>query len=189
VETQGPGCSESDPPDPVGEYAYTALGRERVFTYFSRKFEIPIAIIRLNYANELRYGVLVDIARSVWNREPVSLAMGCVNVIWQADANAYALAAVPSATTPPFVLNVTGTECLRVRDVALKFGALFDRPPSFTGVESPNALLNDSRLAHRRFGSPRLNAEQLIEWIARWIRAGLPQWEKPTHFQVRDGRF
>jgi dTDP-4-dehydrorhamnose reductase len=183
------GCTEADPLGPVGEYAMTCLGRERIFSYFSREWQIPVSLVRLNYAVELRYGVLVDIARQVWERQPVSLAMGYANVIWQADANAQALAAFPLADSPPLVLNVTGPEIVRVRDVALRFGELMDRPVSFSGDESPTALLNDAGRAQTLFGSPRVCPSQLIEWIADWIRAGQPLWDKPTHFEVRDGRF
>jgi dTDP-4-dehydrorhamnose reductase len=183
------GCTETDPPAPVGEYAMTSLGRERIFSHFSREWQIPVSLVRLNYAVELRYGVLVDIARQVWARQPVSLAMGCANVIWQADANAQALATLPLANSPPFILNVTGTEIVRVRDVALRFGELMQRPVSFTGEESPTALLNNAGRARQLFGSPRIGPAQLIEWIADWIRAGQPLWDKPTHFEVRDGRF
>jgi nucleoside-diphosphate-sugar epimerase len=183
------GCTEADAPAPVGEYAMTCLGRERIFSHFSREWQIPVSLVRLNYAVELRYGVLVDIARQVWQRQPVSLAMGYANVIWQADANAQALATLPLANSPPLVLNVTGPQIVRVRDVALRFGELMQREVSFTGEESPTALLNNARLALKMFGSPRISPAQLIEWIAEWIRAGQPLWDKPTHFEVRDGRF
>jgi hypothetical protein len=167
----------------------TAVGRERIFDHYSREWQIPLSLIRLNYACELRYGVLVDIARQVWQRQPVSLAMGFANVIWQADANAQALAALRLGASPPFVLNVSGPEILRVRDVATRFGELFGVPATFVGEEAPTALLNNSQQSQRLFGQPRVNAEQLIEWIAAWIMAGRPLWDKPTHFEVRDGRF
>jgi hypothetical protein len=183
------GCTEDDLLGPVGEYAMTCVGRERMFTYFSRELQIPMSLIRLNYAVELRYGVLVDIARQVWQGQPVSLAMGNANVIWQADANAQALATFPLATSPPFILNVTGPEMIRVRDVAFRFGELLQRTVTFTGDESPTALLSNAGRAHQLFGPPRVNPSQLIEWIADWIRAGQPIWDKPTHFEVRDGRF
>jgi nucleoside-diphosphate-sugar epimerase len=183
------GCTEDDPPGPVGEYAMTCLGRERMFTYFSRELQIPMSLVRLNYAVEVRYGVLVDIALQVWQGQPVSLAMGYANVIWQADANAQALATFPLATSPPFILNVTGPEMIRVRDVALRFGELLQCSVTFTGDESPTALLNNASRAHQLFGAPRVSPSQLIEWIADWIRAGHPIWDKPTHFEVRDGRF
>jgi nucleoside-diphosphate-sugar epimerase len=183
------GCTESEPLAPVGEYAATCLARERVFTFLSRERQIPVSLIRLNYAVELRYGVLVDIARRVWHEQAVPLAMGYANVIWQADANAQALATFPLATSPPFILNVTGPEIIRVRDVANRFGELFQRPVKFVGEESPTALLNDSSRARELFGPPRVDVEELITWIANWLRAGGTLWDKPTHFEVRDGRF
>ncbi|HEY3395813.1 MAG TPA: epimerase, partial [Lacipirellulaceae bacterium] len=180
---------ETEPLAPVGEYAMTCMGRERMFSFFGGEWQIPISLIRLNYAVELRYGVLVDIARQVWQGEAVSLATGYANVIWQADANAQSLATLPLATSPPFVLNVTGPEIIRVRDVARQFGEHFQRRVAFAGEESPTALLSDAGLAHQLFGTPRMTVEKLIEWIADWIRAGRPLWDKPTHFEVRDGRF
>ncbi|HEX2474903.1 MAG TPA: NAD-dependent epimerase/dehydratase family protein [Lacipirellulaceae bacterium] len=183
------GCSESEPLAPVGEYAASCLGRERIFTFFSREWQIPVSLIRLNYAVELRYGVLVDIGRRIWQQEPVPLAMGYANVIWQADANAQALATFPLATSPPFILNVTGAEIIRVRDVANRFGELLQRPVKFVGEESPTALLNDANQALQLFGRPRVDVQQLIAWIAGWLRAGGTLWDKPTHFEVRDGRF
>lgn len=183
------GSTEDDPLGPVGEYAMTCVGRERIFDHYSREWQIPVALIRLNYATELRYGVLVDIARQVWQQQPVPLAMGFANVIWQADANAQALATFRMAASPPFVLNVSGPEILRIRDVASRFGELFKLPVTFAGDEASTALLNNSQHAQRLFGQPRVSAEQLIEWIAAWILDGRPLWDKPTHFEVRDGRF
>jgi NAD-dependent epimerase/dehydratase family protein len=183
------GCTEAEPLAPVGEYAMTCLGRERIFTFFSRDLQIPLSLIRLNYAVELRYGVLVDIGRRVWQQEAVPLAMGYANVIWQADANAQALATFPFAASPPFILNVTGPEIIRVRDVANRFGELLHRPVKFIGEESQTALLNDASQAQRLFGPPRVDVQQLITWIASWLRAGGTLWDKPTHFEVRDGRF
>jgi hypothetical protein len=185
----GRGCVETNALAPVGEYAMTCAGRERIFEYCSRTSRIPMAIIRLNYATELRYGVLVDIARQVWERRPVSLKMGYVNVIWQGDANAQALATLPLADSPPFVLNVAGPEILRVRDVALQFGDLLGVPVEFTDTEAETALLNDAGRARDLFGPPRVSAAELIEWIANWIQRGQVLWERPTHFEVRDGKF
>jgi nucleoside-diphosphate-sugar epimerase len=133
--------------------------------------------------------VLVDIACQVWRNQPVSLAMGYANVIWQADANAQALAAMSLAKSPPRVLNVSGPEILRIRDVANRFGDLFKLPVTFAGEEASTALLNNSQNARQLFGEPRVSAEQMIEWIAAWILNGRPLWDKPTHFEVRDGRF
>ena len=183
------GSTEDDPLGPVGEYAMTCVGRERIFEHYSREWGIPVTLIRLNYASELRYGVLVDIARQVRRQEPVSLTMGFANVIWQADANAQALAALALAASPPYVLNVSGPEILRIRDVARRFGELFNLPVSFAGEEASTALLNNSRHAQQMFGQPRVSAAQMIEWIAAWILGGGQLWDKPTHFEVRDGRF
>ena len=189
VSVTSRGSTEGDSLGPVGEYAMTCVGRERIFDHFSRELQIPVTLIRLNYACELRYGVLVDIARRVLQQHPVSLEMGFVNVIWQADANAQALAAFALAASPPFVVNVSGPEIVRIRDVAKRFGELFNVPVSFVGEEASTALLNDSQYAQRMFGQPRVSAEQLIEWIAAWMHAGRPLWDKPTHFEIRDGRF
>jgi hypothetical protein len=187
--TASRGCAEAEPLAPVGEYGTTCLARERIFTYFSREWQIPVSLIRLNYAVELRYGVLVDIGRRVWQQEAVPLATGYANVIWQADANAQALATFLFAASPPFILNVTGPEIIRVRDVANRFGELLQRPVKFIGEESPTALLSDASQAQRLFGPPRVDVPQLITWIASWLRAGGTLWDKPTHFEVRDGRF
>jgi hypothetical protein len=185
----GRGSREASPLEPVGEYAMAALGRERTYEYFSRTHGTKLALIRLNYAVELRYGVLVDIARAVWNRQPISLAMGYANVIWQADASAMALASLAHASSPPFVLNVTGPELLRCRDIASRFGELFGVPVTFTGEEAPTALLNDASQAFDLFGRPRYSADQLMVWIAEWIKRGGTLWNKPTHFESREGRF
>lgn len=184
-----PGSREKDLPEPVGEYAMSVLGRERVYEYFSRESGIPVSIIRLNYATELRYGVLVDIARLVWARQPVPLSMGYANVIWQGDANALTLAGLAHAASPPFVLNVAGPEVFRCRNVAEKFAERFGVPVTFEGEEASTALLNDASLSRQLFGPPRVTTEMLIDWIADWIKSGGPLWDKPTHFEVRDGRF
>ena len=183
------GCTEQTRPAPVGEYAQSVLGRERVLEYFSNRYRTPVAIIRLNYAVDLRYGVLLDIGRRVWQRRPVPLAMGSVNVIWQGDANSMILRALALASAPPLVLNVAGPETLPMRWIAERFGESFGMEPRFEGCEAETALLNDSSLGCRLLGPPSLNARQLIEWQAEWIRAGLPTLDKPTNFEVRDGAF
>ncbi len=186
---QGDGSKETDEFRPVGEYAMSALGRERIYEYFSRQHGTRLSFIRLNYAAELRYGVLVDIARQVFERQPVNVEMGYANVIWQADANAMALASLGLAASPPFVLNVTGPELLRCRELATRFGELFAVPVTIEGREAPNALLNDASQAFRLFGNPRVSADELMEWIVDWIRDGGAYWGKPTHYESRDGRF
>jgi dTDP-4-dehydrorhamnose reductase len=185
----GGSSAETDPPAPVGEYAMSCLGRERIFEYFSRSLHIPVALLRLNYAQEMRYGVLVDLARRVWEGRPVELGMGYFNALWQADANAMALASLTHASVPPFVLNVAGPEVLSVRRVGEEFGRLFDKPVTFTGAEGRDALLSNGQLGHRLFGYPRVSVGQMIHWIADWVARGGETLNKPTHFEVRDGRF
>lgn len=183
------GSLESDTLRPVGEYAMTAVGRERTFEHFSRTLNIPVAMLRLNYATEMRYGVLVDIAQAVWNKQPIDLAMGYLNAIWQADANAMALAAFDHVASPPRVLNVAGPELLSVRSVAEEFGRVMDKLVQFIGHEADDALLSNGQAAHALFGKPRVGAAQLVEWIADWIRKGGPSLGKPTHFESRSGDF
>lgn len=185
----GGGSVESDALQPQGEYAMSCLGRERIFEYFSRERGMPLSTIRLNYACEMRYGVLVDLAWKVWRGEPISLEMGYFNVIWQGDANAAALQALPHAASPPFVINVTGPEILRVRDVCAAFAAMMGKPAHFVGAEAPDALLNDARRATELFGPPQVSANILIRWVAEWVMQGGASLDRPTHFEVRDGRF
>jgi len=183
------GATEQTPPAPVGEYAQSVLARERVFEYHSTRDRTPVALLRLNYANDLRYGVLLDIGQRVWERRPVSLAMGSVNVIWQRDANSACLRALALASSPPLVLNLTGPERLSVRWIATRFAEIFGVDPHFAGAESETALLSDSSLCGRLLGPPTIGAEQMIVMTAAWIRAGRPTLNKPTHFEVRDGAF
>jgi nucleoside-diphosphate-sugar epimerase len=185
----GHGSREDDSAAPAGEYAMSCLGRERMFEYFSRRASTPVTLLRLNYACELRYGVLVDLARRVWAEEPVDLTTGYFNVIWQGDANAMSLAALTCATVPPQVLNVTGPEELGVRAVTEEFGRRMDRRVTFTGVEAGDALLSDASHAFALFGKPRVTAAQLMEWIAEWTMRGGDTLGKATKFEVRDGRF
>ncbi len=183
------GSVETDPPGPIGEYAQSCLGRERMFEHFSRTLGIPLALIRLNYATELRYGVLVDLALKVKADAPIDLRMGHLNAIWQADASAMALQAFDAVASPPFVVNVAGPETLSVRRVTEQLGRLLGRPVTFTGSEAIDALLSNAQLAHRLFGYPRVSVQQMLLWIADWVRRGGPILDKPTHFDVRDGRF
>jgi nucleoside-diphosphate-sugar epimerase len=183
------GSRETDPTGPVGEYAMTALGRERMFDYFSRTRGIPTSLVRLNYAVELRYGVLVDIAWKVFHGEEIDLSMGYANVIWQGDANAMTLAALADAATPPWIVNVSGPELVSVREMAETFGRLLGRTPRLTGSESPTALLSNGSAGYEWYGRPRVTCEQLVRWIAAWVQAGGRTLGKPTHFEVRDGKF
>jgi nucleoside-diphosphate-sugar epimerase len=186
-ETGGP--TEAEPPNPVGEYGMSALGRERMFGYFSRSLGIPVCVLRLNYACDLRYGVLVDIARAVLAGEPVNLATGYFNTIWQGDANAMTLRAFDHCEVPPRVFNVTGPEVLSVRRVAERFGELFGVAPRFMGTESATALLSNAAAGIAALGPPRVSTDQLIEWVADWLTRGGRLLGKPTHFEARDGKF
>jgi nucleoside-diphosphate-sugar epimerase len=183
------GPTEAVAPAPVGEYAQSVLGRERIFQFYARQFEIPSVLFRLNYAVEMRYGVLLDIARKVWIGEPIELSMGHVNVIWQGDANAYALRALRLAQVPPRALNVTGPETVSVRAVAERFGALLDRRPILRGVEKAEALLSNAGQAFRLLGYPGVALDQVIEWVAQWVINGGPVLDKPTKYAVRNGKF
>lgn len=183
------GATEQTPPAPAGEYAQSVLARERIFEYFSGRYGTRVVLLRLNYAIDVRYGVLLDIGKKVFARQPVSVAMGAVNVIWQGDANSVGLRSLALAATPPFVLNVTGPEVLRVRDIAQRFGKVFGIEPEFEGREAETALLNDASLCHRLLGSPSVSIDEMIKMVAEWIRSGGETLNKPTHFEVRDGKF
>jgi len=183
------GPSESFPTAPVGEYAQSALARERLFEYFSARYGTPVTLLRLNYAIDLRYGVLRDIGQKVFERRPVNLAMGMVNVIWQGDANSVCLRAFGLCQSPPAVLNLTGPETLSVRALALRFGELLGVEPVFEGAEGQTALLSNAARCQALLGYPEVSVEQMILWVADWLRMGGVAWNKPTHFEVRDGKF
>src|SRR3954470_343844 len=184
------GAQETTPVAPVGEYAQSALGRERMFEYASARWGTRVVLLRLNYAVELRYGVLVDIGLAVFERRPIDLAMPKVNVIWQGEANAWCLRSFRLCQAPPFILNITGPETLSVRELAFEFGRHFSIEPTFLSeTEGPTALLSDASKARGLFGDPKITPQEIIPWIADWIRNGRPLLNKPTHFQARDGRF
>jgi nucleoside-diphosphate-sugar epimerase len=183
------GSLETDPLSAAGDYAMSCVGRERMYEYCSQSYGIPMAILRLNYATEMRYGVLVDIAQRVWAGQPVDVSMGYFNAIWQADANAAALSAFAHLATPPNVLNIAGPELLSVRKVAEDFGRRFGKPVTFQGKESADAFLSNAEKSHGMFRKPRVDADRMIAWIADWIARGGATLGKPTHFEVRDGKF
>lgn len=183
------GSQEQEAPAPVGEYGISALGRERVFEHFSRSRDLRCVLLRLNYAIDLRYGVLLDIAQRVRAREPIDLTTGMVNVIWGGDANAYSLSALTRCASPPSIINVTGPEMVSVYQVAQQFARAFRVPVEFVGEEASEALISNAGRAHRLFGYPEVTLIQMIEWIVAWLENDLPTWRKPTHFQVRDGSF
>jgi len=183
------GASERTPVGPQGEYAQSVLGRERIFEHASHRWGTRVALLRLNYAIDLRYGVLVDIARTVFEQRPVDLRMPLVNIIWQGDANSVCMRSISHCASPPFVLNLTGPETLSTRWIAEQFAERFGHEASFTGEESHSALLNNAARCHRLFGYPTVTPSEMIDWVAEWIAAGGALSNKPTHFQTQDGRF
>jgi hypothetical protein len=161
-----------------------------MFEYGSAQWGTRGVILRLNYAVELRYGVLVDIGLAVFEKRAVDLGMPRVNIIWQGEANSWCLRSFAHSQAPPLVLNITGTGAISVRDIAMAFGRHFHIEPKFVSeVEGPSALLSDASKARGLFGEPKVGVEQMIGWIADWIRNGRPLLNKPTHFQTRDGKF
>lgn len=183
------GADELVPPAPVGEYAQSCLGRERVLAQASVQYGTPMAIIRLNYAIDCRYGVLTDIAKSILDGRPVELGNGLVNVIWQGDANRYVLAALAQTSSPPLLLNVTGPEAASVRWLAGELGRRLDIEPQFAGAETDTALLSNAAQAFGLFGYPTVTLAQMLDWTVAWLRGGGQLLDKPTHFTERAGRF
>lgn len=189
VPVNSGGSVETDLPEAVGEYAQSCLGRERMFEYGSNRHGTETALIRLNYSVEMRYGVLVDIATKVKNRIPVDLTMGYFNVIWQGDVNNYVLRSLEHTSSPARILNITGPETLSVRETALKFGELMGIEPVLINKEAETALLSNSSEAYRLFGRPAMPISQVIKWIAAWLTDDKRLLGKPTHFEVRDGKY
>lgn len=183
------GATEETAPGPVGEYAQSCLGRERIFEHFSHRYEIPMLFYRLNYAVEMRYGNLLEIAKAVHEGDAIDLRNGHMNVIWQGDANEIALRSLLHCSTPPKLLNVTGPETISVRSVARQFGRIFKKEPKFINEEKPTSLLNNASLSHKLFGYPSVSLNQVIEWTAEWVQREEKTIDKPTHFQVRSGKF
>ena len=183
------GPTEQDPPGPVGEYGWSALARERVFEHFSEKNGTPVAILRLNYAIDLRYGVLHDLAVKVRDGEPIDLAMGYVNVIWQRDANSVALRSFALAESPARVINLTGAATHAVRSIANRLGERLGRAPVFVGEEAETALLNNAGRLARELAPETVTLDEMIAWTADWVAGGGRSLGKPTHFEQRDGAF
>jgi nucleoside-diphosphate-sugar epimerase len=188
-EPAGGGAMETDPLTPVGEYANSAVGRERVFEYFARRDGVRVAMLRLFYAVELRYGALVDIAQRVFAGEPIDLGNAHFNCIWQGDANEMILRALDLAASPMAAFNLCRPETFSVRETALRFGAIMGREPRFTGAEGAQALLGNSARLCEALGAPRVDAARMICWIAGWVAAGGRNLGKPTHFETRDGKY
>jgi nucleoside-diphosphate-sugar epimerase len=183
------GATEQTPPEPIGEYAMSCLGRERMFDYASAELGTRVLQFRLNYAHELRYGVLVDVARRVRAGEPVDLTTGYVNVLWQGDACNVALLCLDRAESPPAVLNVTGPEVVSIREAAERFGEVLGLDVRFTGEENGRGYLSNAAKATGQFGPPTVPAETIVEWVADWTTRYGPMLDKPTHFETQDGRF
>jgi len=183
------GSHEGDALSPQGEYAWACVARERVLENASRTEGTKLSLVRLNYAVDLRYGVLVDIAQHIAAGEPIDVSMGYVNVIWQGDANAQAIRALTLASSPPLAINVTGPERLSVRETAKRLGTLLGTAPRLEGSEARDALLSDTSLAQSLFGLPTVSSDVLIDWVASWVARGGTRLGKATKFEVRDGRF
>lgn len=183
------GATEDTPVAPVGEYAQSCLGRERIFTYFSNKYNTPMLMFRLNYAIDMRYGNLLEVARMVYDQKPIDIRNGQMNVIWQGDANEYALRSLLICEAPPKILNVTGPETISIKWVAKEYGKLFDKTPIFVNEEEPTSLLNNASQCHRIFGYPRVSLREMIEMTANWVKNKGITINKPTHFQEREGKF
>ncbi|MDR7129698.1 hypothetical protein J2X69_002043 [Algoriphagus sp. 4150] len=183
------GATEQTVPEPLGEYAQSCLGRERIFEYFSKANQTPMLIYRLNYAVDFRYGIMLELAKSVLHEKEIDLSTENVNVIWQKDANEIALRSLLHTSSPAKLLNVTGPEILSVRWIASQFGTLFNKRPKFVNEPAGTALLNNASECHRLFGYPKVTPREIIEITASWLLQGGDDFGKPTHFQERGGKF
>jgi nucleoside-diphosphate-sugar epimerase len=190
VPVDSGGATEETPPvPPSGDYATSCAGRERMFEYFSAKHRTPGRLVRLNYAIDMRYGVLHDVGRKVRDGETIDLSMGHVNVIWQGDANAVALRCLARATTPTTPINITGPETIEVQWLARQFGKLLGKTPKFAGKPAPTGWLNNSSRMVKEFGAPNVPLAKMIEWTADWLSRDMATLNKPTHYEVRDGKY
>ncbi len=189
VDIASRGASEQTAPEPVGEYAQSCLGRERMFEYFSGLHNTPVTLVRLNYANEPRYGIIVDLTSKILNDTPIDLTMGAVNLIWQRDANDYIIRSITLAKSPPAVLNVAGPDAVPIRHLAELIARELGKKPKFISREAESALLSDASLCMRTFGYPQTSLDQMVSMIARWVASGKEILNKPTKYQVRDGKF
>jgi len=189
VDPTSGGATEADAPAPVGEYAQSCLARERMFQYFSGRFGTLVTLLRLNYANEPRYGILVDLTRKILDGEAIDVTMGSVNLIWQGDANNGIIRSLEIAAAPPEILNLTGSATLGVRDLAMRIGRLLGKEPRFVSQEAATSLLSNASKCVERFGPPAMGLDEMIRAVATWVAAGKRVLNKPTKYNVRDGRF
>jgi len=189
VDINSSGASEETAPDPVGEYAQSCLGRERIFEYFSQLNNTPTTIVRLNYANEPRYGIIVDLTRKILIGEPIDLTMGAVNLIWQRDANDYIIRSISLAKSPPTILNVTGPDTVLVRQLAETIGKELNSKPKFTSREAQTALLSNASFCFRMFGYPQTTLDEMVSLIVKWVASGKTVLSKPTKYDIRNGKF
>ncbi|UCC97204.1 MAG: NAD(P)-dependent oxidoreductase [Phycisphaerales bacterium] len=189
VDIDSGGATEDTDPGPIGEYAQSCLGRERMFEYFSQLYNTPVTLVRLNYANEPRYGIIVDLTSRILNDEPIDLTMGAVNLIWQRDANDYIVRAITLAKSPPAIVNVAGADTVPIRQLAELIGTALGKKPKFISQEAESALLSDASYCMNTFGSPQTSLEQMVSMIVKWVASGKEILNKPTKFQVRDGKF
>lgn len=189
VPVSSNGSQESDPLTPRGEYANSCVGRERIFEYFARRDSSPLVLIRLSYAVDLRYGVLVDIARKVYDGQPVDVTMGYLPYIWQGDANDLIIRSLALVDVPSVALNLTGARPLKVRDVARQFGEMMGREVRIIGTEADTAFLSDTTRLRETLRDSQVPLAVLMRWTAHWVMRDMPSWDKPTHFEVRDGTY
>jgi len=189
VDVDGDGASEEIAPEPIGEYAQSCLGRERIFEYFSQLHNTPMTIVRLNYANEPRYGIIVDLTRKILNDVPVDLTMGAVNLIWQRDANDYIIRSISLAKSPPTILNVTGPDTVLVRQLAEQIGQELNSKPKFTSQEARTALLSNASFCSSTFGYPQTTFDEMVSLIVKWVASGKTVLNKPTKYDIRNGKF
>ncbi len=183
------GADESSALGPIGEYAQSRLGGERLVEFYAERNNTPVAIIRLFYATELRYGIILDIAQNIWNRKPIDLSMGYVNQIWQGDANAYLARCFPFCESPARVLNLTGTEVLSVREIAEQLGELMGVEPILEGEETATALLGNTNELVSLLGPPKVSTQDIVHWVSGWVRGEGRTLGKPTKYEARDGKF
>nr|MDA3847136.1 epimerase [Vallitaleaceae bacterium] len=189
VPVKDGGCKETDPTGPVGIYAQSCLGRENVFKYFCNRYKTPMLLYRLNYAIDLRYGVLLEIAKTIYNKKPLDITSSYANVIWQGDANETAIRSLLHCHYPIETLNVTGITTIRIKDVAKAFGKIFDVEPSFTGIENDMCLISNSSKSEKLFGENQTSLDDMIKMTADWVINNGKMLDKPTHFQERQGKF